>query len=170
MRSGSSRPFVEIAQHDDMLATGDKAIHDPAHFGRLTQTPVPTTPRLRLEMIHQNVNNRVVWRPYPILRAIAAEDDSDGVDSVDMRSNRLDLQLCAGHYPDIDSTLIIPIDQHDVLVTTTEQFIVEPDKGGSILRFDYPNDIGVDIGDDPRRHPCTGLIGCFRRQFDPSDP
>ena len=153
-----------------MLTLGNQAVHDSAHLCRLPLALRTTASGLGLEVIHQYMDHRAVRCVHLVLRAIPAENGACLIFRVDIGPDRLDLEVVAHHDRDVDSTFVIPIDKHDVTIESPEQFLVEPHERRSVLRFDNPDDVGVDVLDDPGSHPRGGLVGRLLGQLDPADP
>jgi hypothetical protein len=74
------------------------------------------------------MDGRAVGRADFVLRTVAAEHQTDGVRGVDVRPDGLDADVGARHDRDVNSALVVAVDEHRVTVEVVQEFVVEADQ------------------------------------------
>ena len=103
-----------------------------------------------------------------------SEDLALVVGGIDVAAHPGDGETLLCHQGDIDAPFVVAVDQHDVLIPLVgcgfEHVLVEADQRGPVVGFDNPDDVGVDVCDDPGGVADGFLVNGFPFQLEPSDP
>ena len=87
-----------------------------------------------------------------------------------MAAHPQDLHTGRGVQADVDPPRVITVDEHAVRVTAVEQLGVELHQSRAVLGLHHAQHIGVQVRDDPGRHPDRDLVDGLGHQLDPTRP
>ncbi len=105
-----------------------------------------------------------------IFRAVAAEDALAIFFVVDVASDPFQIEAAAGHNGDIDPTLVVAVDQHDVLIGRAmhqrQEIVMKPDQRRTALGLDQSDDVGTNLVDHLGGHSRRNFVDRFHLEVE----